>query len=299
MAAKMHVGTSGYSFQDWLGTVYPSGLRSGDFLSHYASLFSSVEVNSTYYRVPSPRVFARMREKVPQDFTFIVKLPKEVTHERGRFDTVVTPFRSAVSPLQEAGQLGGLLAQFPYSFKAEPASFDHLKRLAEAFLSPNLPLSVEFRHAGWCTEEAFTALADLGLGFVNVDLPALENLPPASNVTTSSVAYYRLHGRNAKNWWEHPTASDRYDYLYSEKELEEWAVRVEEAARRTTACYVFQNNCHLGQSVVNALQLSRRLGLPRPTPPPGRPQGMFEPSLAELIDAVRGRIEGARRAKER
>jgi len=297
MTAMIHVGTSGYSFKDWIGTVYPRGTASGDMLSFYARHFDTVEVNSTYYRVPAASMFERMLKKVPPDFTFVVKLPKEMTHEREKFTSVIAPFRAGIAPLVSTGQLGGLLAQFPYSFKAGSDGLDHLRQLAAAVGGWGIPVNVEFRHTGWYNNAVYAALADLSLGFVNVDLPSLSGLPGASNVTTTDVAYYRFHGRNAKLWWHHPTPSHRYDYLYSEDELEGWVRRIEETAGKVKTTYIFHNNCHLGQSVVNALQLHRRFNLDRPTLPPGLAPELLAPGIDEEITALRARIEQARAAE--
>jgi len=298
MTAAIQVGTSGYSFKDWLGTVYPKGMKSEDFLPYYAKMFDTVEINSTYYRVPSPGMFINMLKKVPDNFTFVVKVPKEMTHEREKFDSVLQPFVAGVAPLVEASQLGGLLAQFPYSFKANPQTVDHLKHLAEAFVHRGVPINVEFRHTSWYDESVYSELKGLGLGFVNVDLPSLSGLPGASNVLTSEIAYYRFHGRNAKMWWHHPTPSHRYDYLYNDEQLEEWAVRIEEASRTAKKCYVFNNNCHLGQSVVNALHLHQRFKLLKPTLPPGLAPEMFEPSIGELIAQMKKGIAVAQAGEE-
>ncbi|MEE8195319.1 MAG: DUF72 domain-containing protein, partial [Candidatus Bipolaricaulota bacterium] len=132
MAARIHVGTSGYSFKDWIGTVYPTGTKSRDFLSRYAKMFDTVEINSTYYRVPPPSMFSNMLTKVPEDFTFVVKLPKEITHEREKWNTIIQPFLEGVAPLIEARQLGGFLAQFPYSFRSNSRTLDYLKHVADA-----------------------------------------------------------------------------------------------------------------------------------------------------------------------
>ena len=293
MRARIYVGTSGYSFKDWLGTVYPPAMKPRDFLSHYARLFDTVEINSTYYRVPSPSMFLNMLNKVPQDFTFVVKLPEEMTHEREKWKTVVRPFLEGVAPLIEARQLGGFLAQFPYSFKPNSRTLDHLKHVADVLVRCGVPVNVEFRHKSWYEKSVFSALKHTGLGFVNVDLPSLSGLPQATNIITSDVAYYRLHGRNAKMWWDHPTPSHRYDYLYDEQ-LEEWAKRIEDGTRTAKKSYIFNNNCHLGQSVVNALYLHQRFNLPKPTLPPGLAPEMFEPSTEELITQIKRRIEAAR-----
>ena len=299
MAAPIRVGTSGYSFKDWVGTVYPERTPSSGFLSHYARWFDAVEVNSTYYRIPSPTMFEGMLVKVPPDFAFVVKTPKEMTHERAGFDEAVRPFVDGVRPLVEAGQLGGLLAQFPNAFKPSDEHRDHLRRLADALL-PVAPLNVEFRHAGWYYEATFALLRDLGLGFVNVDLPQTSTLPPASGRETSAIAYFRFHGRNRAMWWNHPTPSHRYDYLYSATELDEWTPRIESAAEEagTKTVFAFTNNCHLGKSVVNALQLRKEFGLPAPSLPPGASPDLFEADLAEEIDNLLNRIAVRERSAE-
>lgn len=290
MNTGIHVGTSGYSFKDWIGTVYEPKTRATDFISHYAKMFDAVEINTTYYRVPSPTMFVNILKKVPSDFVFVIKLPKECTHDREKFDLVTFPFKKALEPLVKANQLGALLAQFPYSFKPNEQAIDHLQKLKAAFGSYPHPINIEFRHSGWYNEDTYSLLRDLNLGFVNVDLPNLTNLPKPSNIVTSDTAYYRFHGRNSKMWWNHPTPSQRYDYLYSEKQLSEWTQRIKEPSSKARSTYVFTNNCHLGQSVVNALQLHKQLGLPKPTLPPGLAPEMFELSTGNLISQIKSRI---------
>ncbi len=290
MNTGIHVGTSGYSFKDWIGTIYEPTIKATDFLSHYAKMFDAVEINTTYYHVPSPTLFVNMLKKVPSNFVFVIKLPKECTHERDKFGFVILPFKRALEPLLEADQLGSLLAQFPYSFRPNKESIDHLRRLRAAFESYPKPINIEFRHSDWYNKETYTLLKDLNLGFVNVDLPALTNLPRPSNFVTSGIAYYRFHGRNANMWWNHPTPSHRYDYLYSEEQLDGWTERIKDASSKASATYVFTNNCHLGQSVVNALHLHKQLGLSKPTLPPGLAPEMFELSTDDLISQIKSRI---------
>lgn len=291
MSGRVLVGTSGYSFPDWVGTVYPSGTKPGDFLFHYARWFHAAEINSTFYRIPSPQTFERMATKVPETFTFVVKLPREMTHERGGFERAREPFLAAIRPLADAGKLGGLLAQFPFSFRPGPEPHRYLETLAATF-PPDVPLCVEFRNAAWMTDETFAHLQRLSLGFVNVDLPRLPGLPAPAERVTSPTGYVRLHGRNAASWWRHPTPSHRYDYLYVEEELEDWARRIERVAARAGTCYVFANNCHLGQSVVNALQLAERLEIERPTP--AGAAELFVPSVGETIRALRAAVLAAK-----
>jgi uncharacterized protein YecE (DUF72 family) len=294
MMGAIHVGTSGYSFPDWVGTVYPSGAQSTDFLRYYARWFDTVEINATYYHIPPPETFAAILRKTSPEFVFTVKVPKEMTHERSRAEDALRPFLDAIDPIREAQQLGGVLAQFPFSFRNTPEALRHVERVAAPFVAAGIPINVEFRHRGWFDDAIFEALRASGIGFVNVDLPALPNLPEASNIVTSDVAYYRLHGRNAATWWDHPTPSDRYDYLYQDDELEAWAQRVEQVAGSATTTFVFNNNCHLGQSVVNALQLHQRLGLARPATPTDATAELIVPSAEERVRGLRARIAEVR-----
>jgi uncharacterized protein YecE (DUF72 family) len=161
-------------------------------------------------------------------------------------------------------------------------------------LGTKIPIHVEFRHDAWANDATFDLLRTLGLGFVNVDLPELPHLPRPSEVTTNRTGYVRLHGRNETTWWNQSKAlekgGDRYDYLYSPSELEPWAARIERLAEGADITYVFANNCHLGQSVVNALQLGQRLG----RSPAEDTTSLFARSLDEKIDDMQRAIARAR-----
>ena len=290
---ELRIGTSGYSFKDWLGTVYPRGAKSGDFLRHYARLFDAVEINATYYRIPPPAVFEGMLRKVSESFVFVVKVPGAMTHERERFAESVKPFADAIRPLRDAGQLGGLLGQFPGSFRPSPEADDHLRRLAETFAGEgSIPLNVEFRHMEWMNDDVIQRLRGLGLGIVNVDLPKLRGLPEPTEIVTSDTAYVRLHGRNARMWWRHPTPSHRYDYLYSDEELDPWIDSVERMSAHAERAYVFTNNCRLGQSVVTALQMMTRLD--QRLPGDGAADELFEQTAEDRIAQIRELIQQAK-----
>jgi uncharacterized protein YecE (DUF72 family) len=300
MTAQIRIGTSGYSFKDWVGTVYPAGLQPRDFLSYYAQTFDTVEINSTYYRVPAPSMFVSMLRKVPADFVFVVKLPGEMTHRRDRFDGVKGRFLACIQPLLDAGQLGGLLAQFPYRFKNNPDSLGHLQRIADLFVSRDIPTNIELRNRGWCQREVYERLRDVGLGFVNVDLPRLSGLPLPSQIATSDTGYFRLHGRNDKAWWAtFPKGKEglRYDYLYSDEEIREWVPRIRDVASRTRRCYVYGNNCHLGSSYVAARQFKRFLALPDTEPPSFPETELFGIPSGDPLDAIKQRVIAAREAE--
>ena len=258
MTAELRIGTSGYSFSDWVGTVYPEGTRPADMLRTYARDFDAVEINFTYYRDPAPEIFEGMLRKVPADFEFVVKAPKGMTHEREAIASVDTSFVKSLKPLIESGQLGGVIAQFPQAFHLNDSALDHLKKIADVFVPNDIKTSVEFRHKGWNQDRVYELLEKLELGFVNVDLPRISALPLPTNIMTNDVAYYRLHGRNKAMWYNPPTGSHRYDYLYNDEELEEWAQRIEGSLGTARKVYVFTNNCHKGSSFVNGLRLKQR-----------------------------------------
>jgi uncharacterized protein YecE (DUF72 family) len=296
MVAGIRIGTSGYHFKDWVGTVYPQGLPAGEFLPYYAKMFDCVEVNTSFYRVPEPGLFEGMLKKVPEGFVFVVKTPKEMTHQRERFDEVVEPFLKGLEPLREAQRLSGLLAQFPYAFKPDATALGHLERLAKALVGEGIPVNVEFRHDGWYRDKTFSRLRALGLGFVNVDLPLLSKLPGPSNIATSPIAYYRLHGRNAEMWWKHPTPSHRYDYSYDDDELTGWTARIEEIRPRVDVVFAFTNNCRMGASIVDALRMKQLLSLDALIPDARTSSSLFEPAPEDPLEGMRRRVAEAREA---
>ncbi|MBI5836153.1 MAG: DUF72 domain-containing protein [Candidatus Eisenbacteria bacterium] len=255
------VGTSGYSFADWLGPFYPSGTPKSAMLPHYARQFPVVEVNATYYRIPPPRTMEQMERKTPPGFEFMVKLHQDMTHRGSTDPSLYREFLAALEPLRESGKLKGLLAQFPWAFRYAPESLRHLDFLRNAF--PDDPLHVEFRRDEWDRPDVFGLLRERGIGYCCVDEPALPGLVPPRAVATTGTGYVRLHGRNAANWWGRG-GGDRYDYDYNEAELREWLHRIRELASQAARTYVFFNNCHAGHAAANAMlmqEMLRRDGL--------------------------------------
>lgn len=194
------IGTSGYSFPDWVGTYYPVGMDSRHMLEFYAREFSTVEVNSTYYRIPPASTLHGMSRKTPQQFEFVVKTHHDMTHDQSRDPDLYRSFANAVRPLQVDGKLSGLLAQFPQSFHRTPSNESFLRELKERL--PDVPLFVEFRHDSWTRNGIFPLLESLGLRYVSVDEPDLPGLLPPIARATGEIAYVRFHGRNKRNWWK-------------------------------------------------------------------------------------------------
>ena len=254
----IYVGTSGYSYEDWVGPYYPEDLPKKDWLSFYAREFSTCEVNFTYYRIPDPWTLERMARKTPPHFIFTVKAHQDMTHQREGNEAVFEQFVKALRPLLERGQFGCILAQFPYSFHANQENRDYLRLFHERL--PDLAVVVEFRNARWISARTFELLRECDLGFCCVDQPRLKGLIPPVAEVTSSVAYVRFHGRNAAKWWQHEQAWERYDYTYSREELLEWVPKIERLDREAEQTFVFANNHWRGQAVDTARQLKLLLG---------------------------------------
>lgn len=256
--AVILIGTSGYSYDDWRGRFYPPGLAKDRFFTFYAEHFAVCEINFTYYRPPDAKTMEGMLRKSGGRVEMVVKAPKELTHERVEDPApAARGLLAALQPLREAGVLGGVLLQFPFSFHATDANRDYLRRLRE--LLPDLPLVVEVRNARWIGEATFDLLREHRLAFCNVDEPRLEGLLPPLGVVTAAPGYVRFHGRNAAKWYQHEQAWQRYDYTYGEGELREWLPRLGGMKKRADKTYVFFNNHFNGQAVDGARTLRRLL----------------------------------------
>ena len=153
------IGTSGFSYKDWVGPVYPKDLPKQEWLNYYASEFRTNELNFSYYRIPNARTLDRMADKVPEGFLFSIKAYKGITHERDDPEPQIEQFKAALTPLIDAEKFACVLAQFPYSFHDTPANRDYLKRIREGF--GDLPVVVEFRSREWINEQIFDELRAL------------------------------------------------------------------------------------------------------------------------------------------
>ena len=289
------IGTSGWSYPSgegtWNGLFYPAtrskrdGTKDFDELRFYSQHFDTVEVNSTFYGQPRAEVTRAWVERTRPGFDFSVKLYQKFTHPKMFKDAAlkrapgaegplldllaevtqsdIDDFRAGVDPLAQAGRLGALLAQFPPSFKDSPASRDYLTQLLHAF--GDYPVAVELRHRSWSDAigDTLAMLNAFGAAFVQIDEPKFrfsirQNYLP--NVT--SFYYMRLHGRNAAAWWRHQKSEDRYNYLYSAKELKEFSEIATAATALVKKSYLYTNNHFSSKSVVNAVMLKAQVGQP-------------------------------------
>jgi uncharacterized protein YecE (DUF72 family) len=254
---EIKLGTSGYSFEDWRGSFYPAQIAKGKMLDHYQAYFNTVEINSTYYRIPHPAIMYNIVKKTQPEFEFILKANQNLTHQRRQIETPAKEFHESIRPIADRGQLKGILAQFPWSFKFSQRNLDYLTICRE--LMQPYPLFVEFRHDGWLRKETYAALEAAGIGYVSVDGPRLRGLLPPEMRLIGDTAYIRLHGRNADHWWNGGPL--RYDYLYSRDELTEWKEKLDRLKGQAQKAFIFFNNCHLGQAVKNARDMMQMLDL--------------------------------------
>ena len=249
------IGTSGYSFKDWVGPFYPPGMKPAELLPYYAQHFNALELNTTYYGIPKPIVLERMAARTPPGFHFMVKLNQEMTHDHGLDPPLVREFLAAIEPLKAAGKYDGLLAQFPWGFRRTTENRRFLATLRERLAGE--PLFVEFRHDSWLTSELEPSLREREMGFCAVDEPEIRHLMPPVTMLTTQDAYVRFHGRAADKWWG--GRGDRYDYDYKREELEGWVKKVGELADRARRIYLFFNNCHAGQAARSAKLMQQML----------------------------------------
>lgn len=278
-------GPAGWDYPDWAGIVYPKPKPRGfDPLRYLAEYFETVEINSTFYGPPSAAATkswaARVRHR--PEFRFAVKLWRRFTHERAEAWTSaeLDAVRAGLDPLRDAGALGAVLLQFPWSFRRTDENREWLGDLAKALAG--YPLVIEVRHISWNEPEFYSGLAEQGLGFVNIDQPLFRNSIRPSARATSTIGYVRVHGRNYRDWFRKTAGRDeRYDYLYTAEELTPWAERTRELARQPSIkdVYVVNNNHFLGKAVANAAMLRAQVsGQPVRVP-------------ATLLETYRGVLE--------
>lgn len=241
----IRLGPSGFSYDDWVGPVYPADVPRREWLGFIAREFPTIELNVTFYRVPDRRTVQGWADRTPEGYLFSVKAHQSLTHERKEPD--FGAFRQGIEPLRQSGKLACVLAQFPHSFHPIPANRDYLPRLREGLA--DLPAVIEFRDAAWLTDETFDGLEELNFGFCCVDEPALPGLMPPVVRSTGPLAYVRFHGRNSHKWWDHEQAWQRYDYTYREEELAEWVPRLRQLDSERPLTLVYANNHYRGQSL--------------------------------------------------
>ena len=292
--SEIFVGTASWTDKTLLGSGwYPDDAKTAEKrLAYYASQFNVVEVDSTYYAPPSERNSALWVERTPKDFTFNIKayslltkhptqmksLPTavrdQVTSSKSSVyqkdlpakavDEVFDMFAQALMPLHSAGKLGYVLFQFPEWFLPGDDSRAYILHAAKRL--PDFRVAVEFRRSTWMTQKSAPRtlgfLEEHNIPFVGVDMPQgfASSMPPVIAATASDLAVVRFHGHNEENWKKRGiSTAERFDYLYSKKELEEWAPRLLELSGEVKRLHVMFNNCYQDKSVRNAKDMASLL----------------------------------------
>ncbi len=246
---KVWIGTSGYSYPDWVGSFYPPGTRPQRMLAYYVQHFPVVELNFTFYRVPTPDMLAKLADQVPAGFQFLVKVPRTISHEERADDLPL--FRQSVEQLRRRGCLQGVLVQLPQSSHYTKKRLDWLAGLGNEI--GNYGLAVEFRHRSWARPDMAPWLAERRIDLVSVDAPAIDALYPSGLVHSTDRLYVRLHSRNVGNWYL--SDKDRYDYDFDDAALREWVEAVTGAAGQTKEARLLFNNCRQARAAWNARRI--------------------------------------------
>ena len=257
------IGTSGYDYPEWKGVFYPPEVKRADFLSYYATQFNAVELNNTFYNMPTAERLSSFYERSEGKLQFSIKANRLLTHEiDSKWRTAADDFKSALNPLLEKDSLSAVLFQFPQSFHYTNENRIYLAKMIEAF--EGFPVVIEFRHKEWIRESVFEGLVQRKASVAFCDMPQLK-APPNADFKNSLYsqfigpnAYIRLHGRNANAWYAaspEQNGSDRYDYEYSEGELKEFVPVVHVASEEGRKVQVYFNNHPKGNGARNAMQL--------------------------------------------
>ncbi len=275
MAATIRIGTCSWADEALSKWFYPPKLPAKERLAWYSEHFDTVEVDSTYYRLPNESAVAGWAERTPAGFTMHVKafglmtrhpvkaevIPEDLraempVDERGRVDRpprelraeIFRRFLAALAPLRADRKLGGILFQLPPYIVYKDSSLEYLEWAREQLGGDEM--LVEFRHISWLDEEhradSLAFLERIGAGYVVVDAPRSEtarNLVPTVVAATSPTTYVRFHGRNLATWNKRGgSAAERFDYLYSDEELGEWVEPLRELAGQSEQAFALFNN---------------------------------------------------------
>lgn len=299
--AQLFIGTSGYSYPDWKGVVYPRSLKSDvggstPELTYLSRYFNTCEINATFYRNFEPKIASKWSDAVENPgFEFAIKANQVFTHAAGTkpserkgptsietlkyTPTDVDETRRFLDVLVEKNRLLVVLFQFPVSFKFTSrnkkgedtrleGNWDHIADLLSAF--KDYPKAVEFRHESWDDPWVLSALREHGTAWVNLDEPRLGASLRGTKYVTAPLAYLRLHGRNYKKWFNSKNRDERYDYLYTLEELKPIAQSLKDMARKVERepsrrevkkVIAATNNHYKGRAAVNAIELKQLLGI--------------------------------------
>lgn len=250
---RVLIGTSGFSYADWVGAFYPPGTPPRRMLALYCRQFPLVELNFTFYRTPAAGQLARLADQTSPAFRFLVKIPQTLSHDQNPGD--LAGFRDALEELRQRQQLEGILCQLPQACHDNRENRAWLEYLGGE-LGP-YRLAIEFRHCSWFRPDVTAWLAEKQIDLVSVDVPDIPALYPGGLVQSGSRIYVRWHSRSADNWYRND--KERYDYDYNDTELTEWVESLRGVAGRAEQALLLFNNCHRAQAAANANRMRELL----------------------------------------
>ncbi|HEX9057242.1 MAG TPA: DUF72 domain-containing protein [Ktedonobacterales bacterium] len=302
MSATIRVGTASWTdHEPFYPPEYEKAAMKSQRIAYYARYFDLAEVDSTFYHLQPARNFELWSERTPDDFAFDVKAYGEMTwHHRDDDGTPITPsadtfakFSEMVQPMRAAGKLRAVLFQFPPWFTCTNDHLDYLATVRE--MLPDDTIAVEFRHRSWLdgakVDTTRATLEDSHLAYCVVDEPQIGSgsVPPVVLLTDSRFAMVRFHGRNTKMWYSKGLSSsrERFDYLYTQEELQPWADRIRRMAEKLgdgAEVHVVANNNARNYGIVNALDLQQLLG---------QTQGKGQELPEGVVATMREREQGA------
>jgi uncharacterized protein YecE (DUF72 family) len=249
VSATVRIGICSFADEGLLKHWYPRGVSTpAARLGYYGERYDTTEVDSPFYHLPDPAVTGRWAQRTPPEFVFHVKAHRTMTHHEEADQTqAFAEFRASIQPLELSGKLKAILLQYHPSFKKSPVAKDELTKV-RGLLDPLVPL-IEFRHRSWLgedeREDTLAFLRAERLAVVSVDAPPTRasNVLPTFAAATHPVAYVRFHGRNVKTWnIRAEKSSQRFDWMYSPEELEEWVPRFAQLTAEADEVYAMFNN---------------------------------------------------------
>jgi len=241
------LGTSGWSYREWIGPFYSQKEKS--MLRAYGRVFATAEINTTFYRYPTRKMVMGWARYSPSDFVFSAKLPRLITHEKkldlgAGVEEDLEKFCDIMRVLLLNGKLGCLLIQLPPRYKYDIVHLESFLKILPA----DFKFAVEFRNLSWLRNETWDLLRKYKVAYTIVDEPLLS---PEIHIT-SSIAYFRWHGKGEKPW---------FNYRYSKEELDPWIPRVEATSKKVKKVYGYFNNHFHGYAPENCLQVLEMLGM--------------------------------------
>jgi uncharacterized protein YecE (DUF72 family) len=256
----IRIGTSGYDYPEWAGVLYPSEIKRSNYLEYYSKVFTTLELNFSYYGMPKEITLLNMINRAQSSMDFSIKAHQSLTHniDQLKLKDYAKEYREGIHPLIRFNRLAAILFEFPFSFYYQPDNRKYLDKLLQEFTE--YPIVIEFRNKDWYNQRVLDELMRRKICLCLMDMP--ENAMPTDILPTitSDLIYIRFHGRNAINWWNGNNVS-RYDYLYNKDEMRDWSIKIIDMEEKVKTIRIYFNNHARGNAVQNARMLNKLINI--------------------------------------